>query len=668
MQHLQPGTKLRQYKVQKVLGAGGFGVTYLVKDENLDKLFAVKEYYPEAFSHRAGQTIKANAANVDDFVWGKERFMGEARTLARFRHPNIVGVTQIFEANRTAYIVLEYQSGHSLIEWLTELSRFPSQVEIDAIIEPILSALETIHRNDLLHRDIAPDNIYIRDDGSPVLIDFGSAREAIAQRTKTLSAIVKTGYSPAEQYSTRGSGQGPWSDIYAFAATLYRAITGEHPEEATDRMLTDNYVSARQAAKGDYRLTFLDAIDWGLKLSPKERPQSVAEWRTALFSQSVDAPIAPATKPNRADGSKPHTSEDKSPPPVAVTQTGKSGLLLYVAAAVLVLGAGFIWFNAQVKDPPNRPVVESRNTNQTDDQGAKERDMFSRARSNLAALKYYLEICKICANSSEARTEIASIEEQQRLARMRVNIFNLEICNRTNYSVSTSVIGRKDPSNTDWAIKGWHNISANACVQVGRFAKGKIYTMAKMYGDARGWFGNDTKQCVEFPGPFDRNIAQDFACPPTGKTVGFFGVNVSDANYTWNITGEPTVSETEYFDFEVCNQSKVEGRIAVMGRKNPLAGDWTVEGWFRVLSGTCSIIGKYAKRAVYSVALVAGAPNIGARGTDTKLCVEFPGPFSRVHTEGYKCRPNERLESFKRIEVSPTDGKFTWRLGDAKGQ
>lgn len=668
MQYLQPGTMLRQYKVQKVLGAGGFGVTYLVKDENLDKLFAIKEYYPESFAHRTGQTIKANAANVDDFVWGKERFMAEARVLARFRHPNIVGVTQIFEANRTAYIVLEYQSGHSLTEWLTELGRHPSQVEIDAIVEPILSALDTIHRNDLLHRDIAPDNIYIRDDGSPVLIDFGSAREAIAQRTKTLSAIVKTGYSPAEQYSTRGSGQGPWSDIYAFAATLYRAITGEHPEEATDRMLADNYVPASQATKGDYRLAFLDAIDWGLKLSPKERPQSVTEWRTALFSQATGAQISPAVTPNNEAGLRASIAQDKLQPPAPAAQKSKSSLLLYASALILVLGAGFIWFNAQVKDSPNRPIVESNNTNQSDDQGAKERDMFSRAHSNLAALKYYLETCKICGNSSEARTEIASIEEQQRLARARANFFNLEICNRTNYAVSTAVIGRKELSDASWTLKGWHNVSANSCAQVGRFAKGKIYTMAKINGEVPGWYGKDTKQCVEFPGPFERIISKDFTCPQTGKTLGFFENAVSETNYTWNITGVPTVSETEYFDFEVCNHSKLQARVAVMARKNPLAGDWTVEGWFRVSSGACSTIGKYAKKAIYSVALVAGSPRMGARGSDTKLCVEFPGPFSRVHTAGYKCHPNERLESFKLIEVPPGANKFTWGLNDANSQ
>jgi serine/threonine protein kinase len=298
MTPLALNTLLLHYRIEQVLGIGGFGVTYLARDEQLGKLFAIKEYFPADFAARdKGKTVRAKADSVDNFLWGKERFLEEARVLARFQHPNIVGISRIFDANGTAYIVQEYQSGRSFKEWVSELESPPSQVELDLLVSPILSALEVIHRNDVLHRDIAPDNIYIRDDGSPVLLDFGSAREAVAQRTKTMSAVVKSGYSPPEQYSTKGKSQGAWSDIYALAATLYWAVTGKAPEEATDRILEDDLVPATKAAKGAYRTSFLEAIDHALKLSPSERPRSIEAWRPALLgSLKIDAAI-PASQP-----------------------------------------------------------------------------------------------------------------------------------------------------------------------------------------------------------------------------------------------------------------------------------------------------------------------------------------------------------------------------------
>jgi len=288
VQYLQPGKLLRQYKVLKVLGSGGFSVVYQAQDQTLNKLFAIKEYFPEQFAHRHGSAVRANGSEGDNFNWGKARFLDEAKLLARFDHPNIVKVIQIFEANNTAYMVLEYLGGRSLKSWLSEIDDTPNQKELDSVVEAILSALEVIHRNELLHRDIAPDNIYIKDDGAPVLLDFGSAKEAVGQRTKTISAVVKDGYSPIEQYSTQGSGQGPWSDIYALSATLYYAVSGVRPEEATQRMLEDHYVPAKQAAKAEYRPAFLDAIDWGLKTAPKDRPQAIIEWRTALFGEQQE--------------------------------------------------------------------------------------------------------------------------------------------------------------------------------------------------------------------------------------------------------------------------------------------------------------------------------------------------------------------------------------------
>jgi serine/threonine protein kinase len=193
---------LDRFRIQQVLGTGGFAVTYLAVDEGLQKRFAIKEYFPSDFAIANGAQISSKSGSESEFKWGLDRFLEEARILARFHHPNIVGVNQIFEANGTAYIVLEYQSGTSLKTWLEQLDSPPDQTEFDFIVTPLLNALEVMHKNNVLHRDIAPDNIYIRDDGSPVLLDFGSAREALAVRANTVTATIKDGFSPIEQYST----------------------------------------------------------------------------------------------------------------------------------------------------------------------------------------------------------------------------------------------------------------------------------------------------------------------------------------------------------------------------------------------------------------------------------------------------------------------------------
>jgi hypothetical protein len=183
-------------------------------------------------------------------------------------------------------MVMRFEHGRSLATWLTSLGRSPTQEELDAIVAPLLDALETLHAQNFLHRDIAPDNIIVRADGTPVLLDFGAARRAVAEATRALTGVIKPGYSPHEQYTSNSRLQGPWSDLYALGGTLYHAVTGQAPEEATLRIGDDRMPSAVKAANGDYRPRFLAAIDACLKVIPSERPQSVARLRTMLPGQS----------------------------------------------------------------------------------------------------------------------------------------------------------------------------------------------------------------------------------------------------------------------------------------------------------------------------------------------------------------------------------------------
>lgn len=283
---LQPGTDVGgDYRIARVLGAGGFGITYLADEIALQRRVAIKEYFPNDFAARAASQHAAPRSIEcrSDYEWGLERFIDEAKALAQFDHPNIVRVFRYFRANNTAYMVLQFEEGQSLKTWLRNLGRRPKQSELDQILGPLLDALQVIHDGAFLHRDIAPDNIILRADNDPVLIDFGSARQELSACTRTVSALVKPGYSPYEQYAETSSQQGPWTDIYALASTLFHAVTGKRPPDAPSRMIKDAFVTAVDTAGSGYRSSFLKAIDQGLALDIGKRPQSVTAWRRDLF-------------------------------------------------------------------------------------------------------------------------------------------------------------------------------------------------------------------------------------------------------------------------------------------------------------------------------------------------------------------------------------------------
>lgn len=302
---LRPGTILADdYRIERTLGAGGFGITYLAEEISLARLVTIKEYFPVDFAARdhLEDVVPRSQSSEGDYSWGLDRFLAEAQTLARFTHPNIVRVYRYFLARNTGYIVLHYEDGQSLKNWLRGLGRAPRQPELDRLLEPLLGALDAVHASDYLHRDIAPDNIMIRRDGAPVLIDFGSARGDIAKHSKTISALVKPGYSPYEQYATTSSKQGPWTDIYSLGATLYEAVTGKRPPDAPSRMVQDELIPPGDAALSSYRPGFLAAIAKSLRLEIGERPRSIAAWRAELMAppgrggEPKPAAVAPPTE------------------------------------------------------------------------------------------------------------------------------------------------------------------------------------------------------------------------------------------------------------------------------------------------------------------------------------------------------------------------------------
>ncbi|NCF30091.1 MAG: protein kinase, partial [Gammaproteobacteria bacterium] len=213
---LPKGHELLSYKIESVLGAGGFGITYLATDTNLNRAVAIKEYFPEQLAQRDddGNIDATSEAESKAFVWGRERFLKEGQILARFSNPNIVSVLDFFELHNTSYMVMEYESGESLKSVIHEGRRL-SEADVLEILLPLLRSLARFHNEGFIHRDIKPANILIRRDGTPVLLDFGSARQTVSGERLSLTSLVSPGYAPVEQYSDKGAHQGPWTDIYA---------------------------------------------------------------------------------------------------------------------------------------------------------------------------------------------------------------------------------------------------------------------------------------------------------------------------------------------------------------------------------------------------------------------------------------------------------------------
>ncbi len=283
---LQPGYRLHWYVLREILGQGGFGITYLADDTNLNQRVAIKEYLPTELAVRENDDSvhPVSGEHGDQFKWGLDRFIQEAQTLAQFKHHNIVRVLTVFTDNNTAYMVMEYEEGRALHDVLKERKTLPEDEQI-RILTPLLDGLEKVHAMGFIHRDIKPANIYIRADGSPVLLDFGSARQALGHQTRTLTTMVSPGFAPFEQYVSKSDKQGPWTDIYGIGATLYRASIGRSPPNAVDRSESilhngqDLLVPAVRVKPDGYSEQFLQSVDHALAFKGEDRPQSIGEWR-----------------------------------------------------------------------------------------------------------------------------------------------------------------------------------------------------------------------------------------------------------------------------------------------------------------------------------------------------------------------------------------------------
>jgi serine/threonine protein kinase len=387
---LPPGTRLGEFEIRHVLGIGGFGIVYLAFDHDLEREVAVKEYMPASLAGRT-ETLHVTVRSKSDeesFALGLRSFVNEARLLARFDHASLLKVLRFWEANGTAYMAMPVLRGRTLREVRLSLSAPPSESWLRTLMEPLLGAIETLHSAGVYHRDIAPDNIQIEPDGRPVLLDFGAARRVLNDKTQTLTAILKPAYAPIEQYAESGAvKQGPWTDIYAFGATLHFVLLGRPPAPATTRAVHDGESALTPEAVPGVDVELLRAVDWMLAPRPQDRPQSVAALREVLAgraaaprrrqaeSQSdagwestvrVAAPdldeedqtrveVPRAAQPNARPATSAGRAAPVPPAPAPSSVPARSGRWLPAAAgvaALAVVGAAAVFFWPRPPAPP----------------------------------------------------------------------------------------------------------------------------------------------------------------------------------------------------------------------------------------------------------------------------------------------------------------------------
>ncbi|HSW36191.1 MAG TPA: FHA domain-containing protein [Candidatus Limnocylindrales bacterium] len=283
--HLPPRSVLsKKYLLGRVLGQGGFGITYLAWDIYLDRKLAVKEYFPRelVFREKGYETVTLfSNATQGQYEYGLDKFIEEGKILAKLEgHPNIVSVKDFFKNNNTAYLVMSYVEGISLSDYLERHEGTLSFEQASQIMMPVLDALRAIHDAGLLHRDVSPDNIYITVHGRVIILDFGAARQALGEKGKKLSVILKPGYAPEEQYRSKGI-QGPWTDIYAVGATMYQAITDRMPPDSLDRLEYDPILRPTElgaAIRAEQELVLMKS----LAVKAEARFQTVALFQAAL--------------------------------------------------------------------------------------------------------------------------------------------------------------------------------------------------------------------------------------------------------------------------------------------------------------------------------------------------------------------------------------------------
>jgi serine/threonine protein kinase len=382
---LPNGTRLDEFELTQRIGEGGFSIVYLAWDHSLDRKVAVKEYMPGSLASRVSvtQIRPRSERHRETFEAGLKSFINEAKLLARFDHPALVKVYRFWEANGTAYLVMPLYDGTTLKDAVRKMPQRPDEAWLLGLLAPLTAALNVIHAEHCYHRDIAPDNVMLlADGGKPLLLDFGAARRVIGDMTQALTVILKPGYAPVEQYAeVPGMKQGPWTDVYALAATVYWAVTGKVPPPSVGRMLSDAYQPLAQVAAGRYSGRFLEAVDRALLVLPEARTQTIDAFRRDLgIDPSGHFATVSLPRPDDNDATVIRPLERRpaaapvapvvSPPPAPTRQAeiaadapreddgpARWPLGVGIGGLAVAIAAGAIWWSLRPAAPTAAPVA-----------------------------------------------------------------------------------------------------------------------------------------------------------------------------------------------------------------------------------------------------------------------------------------------------------------------
>jgi len=409
---LPSGYRIENYEIQGVLGKGGFGITYVAYDSTLGRHMAIKELLPDSIATRIeGSTVVAmGPSHEESWQWARDRFIEEARILAGFRHPNIIAVHRLIEANGTVYLVMDHLEGESYETRLRRIGREPDQASLMRVIGPLLDGLQEVHAANLLHRDIKPENILFDKRDNPILIDFGAAR-ATVEATMTMTSIVTHGYSPIEQYQTKGK-MGPWTDIYAMGAVMCRAITGEKPPTSAERVEEDEYMPlGSRFDLPSFSGAFLKAVDKALQVWAKDRPQKIEDCKFLAGKVSQVLPEFTAK-----------TAGKKSM--AAVEKRGRVRLPvpLFVAIAVCSMLVFFV-----VRSSYDRAITRIQKQHLTENSGANDR--LNESNQKAKELQVALEAAKAALNAGQEKfiDEKAALQRQLETAKLQYTNYQEQI-------------------------------------------------------------------------------------------------------------------------------------------------------------------------------------------------------------------------------------------------
>jgi len=376
---LAKGSRLQEFEILDVVGEGGFGIVYLAADRLLHRTVAVKEYMPGHLATRGERESVVVHSERDQatFQTGMKGFIAEARMLAQFKHPALVEVLRFWEQNGTAYMVMPYYHGKTLRHALRDAGAVVDERWLKTLFAPLLDALEMMHAQHVYHRDFSPDNIMVLEHGAPVLLDLGAARHITGSVSQAVTAVLKPGFAPIEQYADDGSsGQGPWTDIYAIGAVLYFCVTGRPPVASVSRVLNDSLERLDAGAYPRFGVRLLAGIHHALALRQEDRPQTITELRAALdmVVGAASAP-APATAPTDLSGMTPAPAANDVTASVEVGTVAPalpaparpahmrrwlvlSGLMLAMLVATLLYRDRHAGAPAPAAAPPVAPIVK----------------------------------------------------------------------------------------------------------------------------------------------------------------------------------------------------------------------------------------------------------------------------------------------------------------------